>query len=70
MAVGKGSSSSKQFRYLSSRKTLKGRINVEKRLNPKGIRTFRANTFTLLQQKFAGDFTLLHVVILSKANEV
>lgn len=56
MGKGKGTSSSKHLRYLSSKNTSKGRIDVRKKLNPKGIRDFRSNAERKLQAKVAGEF--------------
>jgi hypothetical protein len=56
MGNGKGSSSSKRIRILSSSRTKKGRINVEQTFNPKGVRDYRAKAFTALQLKVACEF--------------
>jgi hypothetical protein len=64
MGNGKGSSSSKGVRFLSSRNSKKGRIDTEKTLNPKGVRDFRAKAQANLLLKVAGGFR--SCVILSK----
>ena len=56
MGNGKGSSSSKRVRILSSRKTKKGHVDVEQTLGPKGVRDFRAKAYVDLQLKVAGEF--------------
>jgi hypothetical protein len=52
MGNGKGSSLSKRVWILSSRKSKKGRVDVEQTLGLKGVRDFRAK----LQLKDAGEF--------------
>lgn len=54
MGVGRGSSSSKRIRILSSRQSKKGRINVEKTLNPKAIHGYRMKASADLQSRIAG----------------
>ena len=54
MGVGKGSSSSKRFWILSSKKTRKGQTDIEKTLNTKAICDFRAAAFADIQSKLAG----------------
>lgn len=54
MGTGKCSSSSKRIRFLTSKKTPKGRIGIEKTLNSKAIRDYRAAAFADLQSKIAG----------------
>ena len=49
------------MRILSSRQTKKGRIDVEKTMNPKGIRDHRAKAFADLQAKVAGK-CLVHAL--------
>jgi hypothetical protein len=56
MGNGKGSSSSKRVRILSSRNSKKGRIDVQQTLGPKGVRDFRARAYADLQSKVAGEF--------------
>jgi hypothetical protein len=65
MAVGRGSSSSKRLRYVHSTNTKKGRINVEKTLNKKGVRDYQAGAHAKLQSKVAGESSRF---ILSTAN--
>jgi hypothetical protein len=54
MAIGRGSSSSKRVRFLSSRNTKTGRVDEDKTLNLKGVREFRDKAFAILQSKIAG----------------
>ena len=68
MAAGKGSSSSRQFRILSSRKTKSGRVDTEKTLNAKGVRNFRAAAFANLQARISGKFSSC-TITLSEADE-
>ena len=56
MAVGKGSSSSKRVRFLSSKNTKKGRVDKQKTLTPQGVRNFWAEAYVELQLKVAGGF--------------
>jgi hypothetical protein len=54
MGAGRGSSSSRRIRILSSKQSKKGRIDVEKTLNSKAIRGFRAKATADLQSRIAG----------------
>ena len=56
MGNGKGSSSSRRVQFLSSRKSKKGRVDLEQTLGPKGVRDFRAKAYADLQLKVAGEF--------------
>jgi len=56
MTIGRGSSSSKRIRYVHSSKTKKGRVDVEKTLNKRGVRDFQAKALAKLQSKVAGEF--------------
>jgi hypothetical protein len=55
MGNGKGSSSSRRLRYLSSQNTTKGRVDIRKTLNPKGVRDFRVNAQAKLRAKVIGE---------------
>jgi hypothetical protein len=68
MGAGKGSSSSKRFRILSSVNTKTRRIDLQKTLNRKAIREFQATAFTNLQSKLAGKLSSC-AVTLSEADE-
>ena len=67
MGHGKGSSSSKRIRFLSSKNTKKGRIDIAKTLNPKGVRDFRAKAQLELHLKVACE-SLHHLCYWCKAN--
>jgi hypothetical protein len=54
MRSGKGTSSSRRIRFLSSKITKKGRVDVEKTLGRQGVRDFRAKAQSDLQTKIAG----------------
>jgi hypothetical protein len=56
MGHGKGSSSSKHLRFLSSKNTSNGRIDIRKTLNRKGVQDFRSNAQAKLRAKVAGEF--------------
>lgn len=58
MGIGRGSSSSKRVRYVHSSNTKKGRIDVEKTLNKRGVRNYQANVLAKLQSKVDGEFCL------------
>ena len=68
MATGKGSSSSKWFWILSSRKTKKGHIDVEKTLNAKGVHDFWAAASANLEAKVTGKISSC-CIMLSNADE-
>jgi hypothetical protein len=55
MAIGRGSSLSKRLRYLHSTNTKNGHVDVQKTLNPKGVRDFRVKAQANLQAKVAGE---------------
>jgi len=69
MGSGKGSSSSRRFRILSSRKTKDGRIDVEKTLNSKAVRDFQAVAFANLQSKLAGKLSSCAILFLSEVDK-
>jgi hypothetical protein len=54
MTIGRGTSSSKRLRYVHSSNSKKGRVDVDKTLNKKGVRVFQAKARAKLQSKVAG----------------
>lgn len=68
MGAGRGSSSSKRLRMLTSKRTKTKRIDVEKTLTSTGIRVYRAKAFADLQSKLAGKRCLCTVTV-SEADE-
>lgn len=68
MGAGKGSSSSKRIRILSSKNSKKGRIDVEKTMNPKAIRSFRAKASADLLSRITGKHCSCNLTV-SKADE-